>query len=105
MSVVGIVVTVGTMAVLVAFALAIARGNAVGLIAGYQQGDLPPEKETELARDVRNLLLVVTLSLVPLLVHFAVRELPAAVHTGLPTVVLVVLLAWLLWKWNLGQST
>lgn len=104
MSVVGIVVTAGTIAVLVAFALAIGRGNAVGLIAGYQKGDLPSEEEAELARDVRNLLLIVSLSLVPLLVHFAVRELPTAVHTGLPTVVSVVLIGWLVWKWNLRDS-
>jgi hypothetical protein len=104
MSVVGTVVTAGTIAVLVVFALAIGRGNAVGLIAGYQKGDLPPEEEAELARDVRNLLLVVSLSLVPLLVHVTVRELPTAVHTGLPTVVSVVLVGWVVWKWNLKDG-
>ena len=65
MSVVGIWVTVGTIVLLVGFAVAIERGNAVGLIAGYQQGDLPPQTEAELVRDVRNLLLVVSLSFVP----------------------------------------
>lgn len=90
--------------VLVVLALAIGRGSAVGLIAGYRQGDLPPEKETELARDVQNLLLVVSLSFVPLVVHFAVRDLSTVVHTGVPTIVSLALVGWLLWKWNLGSA-
>jgi hypothetical protein len=35
---------------------AISRRSAVDIIAGYQQGDLPPEREQELTTDIRNLL-------------------------------------------------
>lgn len=95
MSTVGIGVEIGTIVLLVGLAVAIDQGDAGGLIARYQTADLPPEKEDELARDVRNLLLVASLSVVPLLVHFTVAELPAVVHSGILGVVPLVLIGWL----------
>lgn len=100
LSVVGAGITAGTIVLVCVFAVVIDRGGAGGLIAGYQAGELLPEREAELARDVRNLLLVSALSLVPLLVHFTVRELPSVVHTGVPSVVPLVGVGWLLWRWN-----
>ncbi len=104
MSVVGVGIVVGTIALLVGLGSAIDRGGAVGLIAGYRAGELPPEREDELARDVRNVLFVTALSLVPLLVQFAGRDLPAVVHAGVPVAVPLVLSGWLVWKWNLGAD-
>jgi hypothetical protein len=100
MSVVGILITAGTMTVLVAFGWLIDERGAVDLIAGYQDGDLPPERERELARDVRNVLAGSAVLCTPLLVHFAVRPLPEPVLAGVPTGGILLLTAWLLWKHN-----
>lgn len=104
MSTVGVGIVVGTMALLIGLGSVIDRGGAVWLIAGYQAGELPSGREDELARDVRNVLFVSALSLVPLLVQFAGRDLSTAVHTGVPVAVPLVLSGWLVWKWNLGAD-
>lgn len=103
MSLVGIGSVVLAMALLVGFALLIDRGD-VGLIAGYQAGDLPPDREDEFARDVRNVLLGIAVSQVPLVVHLAVRELHVALYLGAPVAVALGLVGWLLWRWNLGAA-
>lgn len=100
MSVVGVGITVGTIVLLVVLAVVVNRDNATSLIAQSQPVDLPPEQEAKLARDVRNTLLVASVAVVPLLVHFMGRELPAVIHTGIPSVVPLVLVAWLFWKWE-----
>ncbi|PSP17236.1 hypothetical protein BRC62_05015 [Halobacteriales archaeon QH_10_67_13] len=82
------------MALLVRLGNAIDRSGTVGLVVGYRAGELRAEREDELARDVRNLLFVTALSLVPLLVQFAGRDLPTAVDTGVPVAVPRVLSGW-----------
>ncbi|MFP4627535.1 MAG: hypothetical protein ACLFMX_00940 [Halobacteriales archaeon] len=50
---------------LLLLAWTIGLGGAVGLIAGYQQGDLPPDREQRLVRRVQVALLAVAITNTP----------------------------------------
>ena len=78
-------------------AWAIRRGDAVDLIAGYD-GDLPPEREADLARDAARVLVVAAAATGLLVVDAWTGAVP---DPGvLVTVAVVAPVAWFLWKWN-----
>lgn len=77
---------------------AINRRGAVDLIAGYQKGDLPPEREQELATDIRNLLWAVAILLSLAIIDEWTRPLP---YDGVVVLVLIVLLvSRIIWKYR-----
>ena len=78
-------------------AWAIGRRGAVGLIAGYD-GDLPPEREAELARDTARVLVVAAAAVGLLAVDARTGAVPRP--GAVVTLVIVAAVAWLLWKWN-----
>ena len=88
--------------IVLGFAWLIGSRGRVDLVAGYD-GGMPPEREAELARDVRTLLLVVAATLGVLLVDAWTGAVPGAGSLG--TVVTVGVVGWLLWKWNVRRDT
>lgn len=70
----------------------------MGLIAGYQKGDLPPEREQELATDIRNLLWTVAILLSLPLIDEWTEQIP---YNGVLILVLIVLLVGrIIWKYR-----
>jgi hypothetical protein len=100
MALIATVSTIATMGVLVAFGWAIDSRGAVGLIAGYDPGDLPPKRERELARDVRNVLVASAVLCLPLLVDYWILTLPTLLLIGLPVVGVLLLTAGLVRKYD-----
>ena len=84
------------------FAWLIGNRSRVDLVAGYD-GELPPEREAELATDVRTILLAVAATLGVLLVDAWTGAVPRA--GSLVAVVTVGAVSWLLWKWNVRRDT
>lgn len=77
---------------------AISRRGAVGLIAGYQEGDLPPEREQELVTDIHNLLWAVAVLFSLTIIDEWTRPLP---YDGILVLALIVLLAGrIIWKYR-----
>lgn len=85
------------------FAWAIGRHGEVDLIAGYRSGQYPPDRERELAADMRNLLLVVTGLLVVQIVDAWTGLVPRA--GTLLVVVTAGLLGWIAWKHNVKYDS
>ena len=86
-----------SIAVCLLLAWAIAHRGAVGLVAGYD-GDLPPEREAELARDAARVLVVAAAATGLLVVDAWTGAVP---RPGLSvTLLIVAAVAWFLWKWN-----
>ncbi|ELZ37052.1 hypothetical protein [Halorubrum tebenquichense] len=81
-------------------AWAIHRRGAVGLIAGYD-GDLPPEREAELARDAAIVLVAAAAGVGLLAVDARADAVPRP--GALVTLAIVAPVAWLLWKWNVRE--
>lgn len=77
---------------------AIDRHGAVDLTAGYQKGDLPPEREQELATDIRNLLWAVAILLGLTIIDEWTKPFP---YDGVLVLVLIVLLVGrIIWKYR-----
>lgn len=81
-------------------AWAIYSRGKVGLIAGYD-GDLPPERETELARDAAAVLVVAAAATSLLVVDAWTGVVPRP--DVVVTVAIVAAVAWFLWKWNVRE--
>lgn len=84
-------------------AWAIDRGGAVELVAGYQKGQYSEAREAELARDARNLLLVVVAMLALFVVDAWTDAVPRV--DVLFLVIIVTFVGWLIWKWNVAVDT
>ena len=97
MAIVETVVVGFVVALLLLFAWAIHFRGVVGLIAGYD-GDLPPEREAELARDAAAVLVVAAAASGLLVVDAWTSAIPRP--GALVTLAIAVPTAWFLWKWN-----
>ncbi|ELZ50838.1 hypothetical protein C464_01911 [Halorubrum coriense DSM 10284] len=84
-------------ALLLLFTWAIHGRGKVGLIAGYD-GDLPPEREAELARDAAAVLVVAAAASSLLVVDAWTGAVPRP--GALVTVAVLAAVAWFLRKWN-----
>jgi hypothetical protein len=100
MSVVITLSIIATMCVLVALGRVVDNRGAVGLISGYDAGHLPLERERELARDVRNVLVVSAVLLLPILVDSLILTLPPLLLFGIPVVGTLVFATGLIWRYN-----
>jgi hypothetical protein len=80
--------------------LTVSIGSYPSLIAGYQSGDLPEEDEKQLVTDIRIVLIGVTLSLFPLLIQNRIDLVSVSVATGLSLAVSLILVGWIVWKYN-----
>jgi hypothetical protein len=70
------------------------------LVAGYD-GDLPPEREAELARDAASVLVVAAAATSLLVVDAWTGSVP---RPGLSvTLLIIAAVAWFLWKWNVNE--
>ncbi|SNR31533.1 hypothetical protein SAMN06266787_1011214 [Halorubrum ezzemoulense] len=78
-------------------AWAIYRRGAVDLIAGYD-GDLPPEREADLARDAAAVLIVSAAASGLIVVNAWTGAVPRP--GALATVAIAAAVGWFLWKWN-----
>ncbi|ELZ33753.1 hypothetical protein [Halorubrum distributum] len=87
-------------ALLLLLAWAIRYRGKVGLIAGYD-GDLPPEREAELARDAARVLVVAAAATSLLIVDAWTGSVPRP--DVLVTVAIVVAVTWFLYKWNVRE--
>ncbi|QAU12967.1 hypothetical protein EKH57_09680 [Halorubrum sp. BOL3-1] len=77
------------------------RRGAVGLIAGYD-GDLPPEREAELARDAAAVLVAAAAGVGLLAVDAWTGAVPRP--GALVTAAVAAPTVWLLWKWNVREQ-
>ncbi|TKX75618.1 hypothetical protein EXE46_02400 [Halorubrum sp. GN11_10-6_MGM] len=95
-----VVAHVAGICLLLAWAI-VARGK-VGLIAGYD-GDLPPEREAELARDAAAILVVAAAASGLLVVDAWTGAVPRP--GALVTLAVAAPVAWFLWKWNVRRDS
>lgn len=72
--------------------------GAVGLIAGYNPGDLPPAEEDSLARDASRVTFVAAALIVAAIVQEWTRPVPGF-WTGFTGIVFA-LSGWVVWKYN-----
>lgn len=80
------------------FAWIIGHRGGVDAIAGYQKRDLPPQRERELATDIRNLLVGVAVLLSLTIIDAWTGSIP---YDGIVVLLLILLLVgWIIWKYN-----
>ncbi len=77
---------------------AIRYRKKVGLIAGYERGDLPPAEEASLTRDASRVTFVAAAFMIVAIVQLWTQPIPGF-WTGF-TVILLGLSGWIVWKYN-----